>query len=171
MELKKVKVDVMLLDWKGETAKNPPRIVLALADNEDLEFFKDLTIAKGKITGQILSAEFEVSSDDPQHGMPESMEPVKKKTTTVNVLHVEARDWMERNKTKLRPSQFAAMTCKEPKYLEYVNREAPMPVVADTALWMKRLCDVESRAEFDYDPDALKRFEIHLNHYRIFINA
>jgi hypothetical protein len=170
MELKNVSLEVQLLGWKKSTSKQPPTITLALHSDFDMEFFENLTVAKGKNAGQIMEAGFILSPDDPQHGMPESIEQVKKETKGKKPLSISASDWMAREKTKMRPSQFAAMTCKEPEYGKWLN-SIDENNEGDPVTFMQLNCDVFSRAEFDLDHDALVRFENHLNDYRNFINA
>lgn len=167
MKLRNVTMEVQLLDWKGRSAKNPARIVLALSDDKDLEFFEDLTTAKGKTAGQILQVGFIISPDDPQHGTAASMEPEKKKEKSP--LCAEAAEWMKKGNTRMRPSVFAAMTCKESKYQDYIVWKLSGDK-CDPVDFMKQLCDVKSRSEFDRDPEALKRFNKHIGYYRDFVN-
>lgn len=168
MELKNVSLEMQLLGWSKSTSKKPPTITLALHSDSDMEFFESLTVAKGGNAGQILQVGIVISPDDPQHGTAASMEPVKSKTKQKKPLSAEATEWMKKEKTTMRPSGFAALTCKEKTYLDYL---LGMKFEGDPVGYMKNNCKVQSRSEFDNDPEALKRFIIHINFYRNFVNG
>lgn len=57
-----IQTEVMLLSW-AETSNGGAKIVLQLPDPSELEPFKAMTLAKGKIAGQRLAAVFVPISD------------------------------------------------------------------------------------------------------------
>lgn len=69
--VKTIQADVMLLGW-SETHNGGAKITLQLADVAELEPFKKMTLAKGKIAGQLLTAVF-VEVDG--NGQPVPPEP------------------------------------------------------------------------------------------------
>lgn len=77
-------VDCQLLAWDGESSSHGPTIKLLFQEEGDLDFFKAMTLHKGRffskvgdkkhVCGQILKCAFELSDDDDQKA--EMAEPV-----------------------------------------------------------------------------------------------
>ncbi|HQR20065.1 MAG TPA: hypothetical protein PKV98_04320 [Burkholderiaceae bacterium] len=75
MNIDTIQADVMLLGW-SETHNGGAKITLQLADIAQLEPFKKMTLKKGKIAGQLMTAVF-VEVDG--NGQPVPPEPEKPK--------------------------------------------------------------------------------------------
>jgi hypothetical protein len=79
------------------------------------------------------------------------------------IIDPKLRERIEKPRQDL--SQYAAMLCKEPEFLAFLEVHVPTtkeegftwnPTTA--AEWMRQTCQVPSRALLDTDPDAAKRF-------------
>lgn len=137
--------EVQLLSWSNTSAKGAV-IVLQLADEEDLDKFRHMTLQKGRgkkaVAGQRLMAGFSEIGDDE-----------KPQRATVAPL-----------------ARLAAMWCKDPRFWNWLN-EGP-----HTAVWSREtsalqhednarrviceVCRIDSRAELDHDERAATIFHI-----------
>jgi hypothetical protein len=128
-------VEAWLSGWKKSTSTSLPQVTLNFEDDEDLAFFEQLTIAKGKRAGQILDCAFSLSDQDGQE------KPVKGGPY----------------------SQEAGRLCKEPAFWEYVLTQIPVPMddigEDDAVNWLKVHCGIHSRKELDTNPVAFERFK------------
>jgi hypothetical protein len=129
-----INAEVMLLSW-SESSQGGARIVLQLADVDDLEPFKALTLAKGKgksqVAGQRLMAAFAHINEQ------EQAEPVKG-----GELSKLAGKWCER-------LDFQSWAAEQwPAY--YEETDALDEVSNRIAQVVRRLCGVRSRRELDH---------------------
>jgi hypothetical protein len=142
-------MEAMLLRW-SETSSGGATITLQLADVDDLEQFKLMTLAKGKMAGQILDiawSEVGLDERDPTEAIAEALAERGVKTRPLCLLAVQ---W-----------------CRLPKFQEWLSTAYPMMWEAmrddgdaETVAKMQvlELCDISSRTELDTNADAAKRF-------------
>ena len=132
------KGELWLLRW-NESHNNGATVTFQLADNDDLEAFKRLTVRKGKRAGQRLMAALVEIGDDEQ--------PVKQEKPKGGPLSKSAAQMCENQEfMKFWHSQFAGVWLNTEPESEYVARG------------LRNLCGIKSRAELDHKPEAAKRF-------------
>lgn len=126
--------EVQLLGW-SESHSTGAKIVLQLADADDLEAFKLMTVAKGKVAGQRLAiVAVEIGDDE---------KPVSRDAG------ITASEPKGGELAKL-----AGRLCDDPDFLFWAdvgNSEA-------AAQWIRNLCGVSSRAMLDHDLRAAAIF-------------
>ena len=138
MNLDPIKGEAMLLDWR-ESARGGCVIVLQIADPDDLEPFRTMTLNKGKTAGQRLMYAF-VEVDD-QEEPKASPEPEKGGPRSV----------------------LAARWCKDPEFQDWAGAVASADepfTESQAADWVRATCGVASRAEIDSDLEAFHKFEM-----------
>lgn len=154
--VKTIQADVMLLGW-SETHNGGAKITLQLADVAELEPFKKMTLAKGKIAGQLLTAVFVEVDGNGQPVAPEPEAPAAKKRGG--------------GKFPLGYCGLAVTWCGEPSFLHWISEYYPLwwreyiKVVGTApqdvaAAWMvKKVCGIASRKELDTNDHARAIFE------------
>ena len=145
--MKTINLEAMLLRW-SETSNGGATIVLQLADPDDLEQFKLMTLAKGKIAGQRLQCVMVEIGDDE---LPKDL-PDPGKGGPLSIL--------------------AARWCRDPEFQKWINQALapPFAVGLDMNLTeeeiatslLRSVCGIKSRAELDHDDLASARFEAHI---------
>lgn len=142
------KGEVWLLSWR-ESHNNGATVTFQLADNDDLEAFKRMTVRKGKRAGQRLACVLVEIGDDEQ--------PVKQ------------------DKPKGGPlSQSAAQMCENPVFQSFLKysyepvwpRGAYDSEATAAGIVVRAVCSVVSRAELDHDMLAAKRFRELMGEFR-----
>jgi hypothetical protein len=147
MTVPTIDTEVMLLDW-SESAKGGAKIVLQLPNAGELEPFKAMTLARKGVAGQRLMAVFALVNDE------EQPEAVPEKPATPPTINGQ------------RLSTYAAMLCQSERFGAFLKSQFPDTYRSafDTtkgnwpAAAVRSLCKVNSRAEFDTDPEAAERF-------------
>lgn len=136
--LKAINIECMLLGW-AETHNGGAKIVLQLADPDDLEPFKAMTVAKGKLAGQRLALAIVEIGDDER--------PVESTAPKGGPL-----------------SRLAARWCQDESFQRWIGVNFPGSDDAEklAAKRVRETCGVVSRAALDHDPQAA-----HLFHERI----
>lgn len=145
MTIPTINFEAMLLRW-SETSNGGSTIVLQLVDDGDLAPFKGMTLKKGKIAGQRLQCVLVELDDQEQPKAP----PAPGKGGQLSIL--------------------AARWCRDPEFQDWMastfrpDRGDFEPDINDegTAIRLRRVCGVDSRAELDHDDMAAARFEAHI---------
>lgn len=135
-----INIEVMLLGW-SESHNGGAKIVLQLADPDDLDRFRAMTVAKGKVAGQRLGAAFVEIGDDERPTQREPIGPL---------------------------CRLAAQWCKSAEFQAWLKLQEPSqwgawhrPGQSDedaAARVVRGLCGVESRRALDTDPNAGRTF-------------
>ncbi|MFM9932872.1 hypothetical protein [Achromobacter xylosoxidans] len=130
--------EVQLLGW-SESHSTGAKIVLQLADADDLEAFKLMTVAKGKVAGQRLAiVAVEIGDDEqpkPVMGNPMTAPPDKTKG--------EKLSWL------------AVQFCKNPHFWDFAGVSGEVTARE----WILRMSGcVNSRSELDSNEDAALLF-------------
>jgi len=129
--------EVQLLNW-SDTNNGGAKIVLQLADAEDLEKFKAMTVRKGKQAGQRLAVVMVEIGDDEQ--------PI------------------EQPEPKQKPGMLCVMACTfcaDPMFQDWLNTFGDGPRVdteTDAKVIICEMCGIDSRKELDTDKFAATRF-------------
>lgn len=144
--MKSIQFEAMLLRW-SETSNGGATIVLQLTDPDELEPFKLMTLAKGKIAGQRLQIVAVEIDDQEEPKVP----PAPGKGGQLSVL--------------------AARWCQDPEFQYWitnvfegrptivVGRDPNTTPEQDSAMIVRRVCEVKSRAELDHNTVAAHTFE------------
>lgn len=121
--------EVMLAGW-SESHNGGAKVTFWLQDPADLDAFKRMTAAKGRVAGQRLALVAVEIGDDEQ--------PVQPRTSA-----------------RIGPlALLAVQLCKNPEFQNFIEVESEVAA----AEHIKAECQIESRAELDTDPDAAKLF-------------
>lgn len=128
--------EVQLLNW-SETHNGGAKVVLQLADADDLESFKLMTVRKGKVAGQRLAVVMVEIGDDEQ--------PV------------------QQPEPKSRPGELCVMACTfcaDPKFWEWADKISEEVIEGENGAkqFVLNMCGVLSRKELDAQPTAAERF-------------
>lgn len=128
-------LEAMLLRW-SETSNGGATIVLQLCDVADLEAFKMMTLAKGKIAGQRLSIVYvEIGDDEKPKPLPEKGGPL---------------------------SILAARWCQDPEFQLWLAKDfivdEELPIEEAAAVIVRDICNVKSRRELDHNDAAAHNF-------------
>lgn len=134
------KGELWLLRW-NESHNNGATVTFQLADNDDLEAFKRLTVRKGKKAGQRLMAALVEIGDDEQ--------PVKQEKPKGGPLSKSAAQMCE-------STVFQEFLLR--KYNELWSDSTCLSDEAETIVVLRKICNVKSRAELDHSEPAAKRF-------------
>ncbi|CUJ41801.1 Uncharacterised protein [Achromobacter xylosoxidans] len=120
--------EVQLLGW-SESHSTGAKIVLQLADADDLEAFKLMTVAKGKVAGQRLAiVAVEIGDDEQPKAQPEPKGGELAK--------------------------LAGMFCQSTAFWEFCRADD-----ADEARdWILGVCGIQSRRDLDHNPTAAQLF-------------
>jgi hypothetical protein len=136
-----INIEAMLLSW-AETSNGGAKIVLQLADADDLEPFKRMTLAKGKQAGQRLGCAFVEIGDDEK--------PVERRKHGAGPL-----------------AQLAGRWCEDVAFQHWLEDAVPTvwavhwdPARLDetAARVVRMMCGVASRSELDTNPTAGRTF-------------
>jgi hypothetical protein len=122
--------EVQLLNW-SETHSGGAKVVLQLADADDLEKFKAMTVRKGKIAGQRLAVVMVEIGDDEQ---PIAQAETKQRAGELCIV--------------------ACNFCKDPAFIRWVGAIHPNGARA----FILDRCVVSSRKDLDTDRMAATRF-------------
>jgi len=122
--------EVMLAGW-SQTHNGGAKVTFWLSDEDDLDAFKAMTVAKGKTAGQRLALVAVEIGDDEQ---PVIQQPEAPKGGEL--------------------AKLAGMFCQSVHFWEFCRCDD-----ADEARdWILRVCGVQSRRELDHSPAAAKLF-------------
>lgn len=128
--------EVQLLNW-SETHNGGAKIVLQLADADDLEAFKVMTVRKGKVAGQRLAVVMvEIGDDEQPVVQPEP---------------------------KQRPGELCIMACTfcaDEQFWEWADKTSEEVIEGENGAkaFILETCGVLSRKELDAQPTAAHRF-------------
>lgn len=136
--------ELQLLRW-AETSSGGATITFQLSDVKDLEPFKDLTLKKAGMAGQLIAAIMVLVDDaEPIHVPAAVVEPVEHKQ---------------------RPGELCVMAChfcKDPLFWEWASLGVNVAYrVTDeqyAKLYILEQCGIESRKELDTSANAAKHF-------------
>lgn len=133
--------EVMLAGW-SENHNGPPKVVFFLQSPEDLAPFREMTVAKGRHSGQRFAMVLvEIGEDE---------RPVERKGGPLAAL--------------------AGMFCGQEKFWAWANSVDPTGWARALAMsdvrepsyvaaeWIRLSCNIRSRAELDHDTAAAKLF-------------
>lgn len=155
-------LDAQLLGWSKSTHNKSPQITLQLAEDADIAPFELLTLAKGKIAGQILSLVVFVA--DGTGG--ETYVQAPRSTNTPSAIPAEGKQADNASGVDSeRPKEgalckLAGTFCTNPQFWFWIgqNYEGRYANEKQAADFVRLLCQVESRRDLDTDPEAEKRF-------------
>lgn len=138
--MKTINLEAMLLRW-SETSNGGATIVLQLADPDDLEQFKLMTLAKGKIAGQRLQCVMaEIGDDELPKDLPD---PGKGGPL----------------------SKLAARWCRDFEFQQWLfstfgaEHEPGDNAEMSAATQVRKICNIASRAELDHHDLAAAQFD------------
>jgi hypothetical protein len=128
--------EVQLLNW-SETHNGGAKVVLQLADADDLEAFKLMTVRKGKVAGQRLAV-IMVEIDDNEQPVPQSA-------------------------PKSRAGELCVMACTfcaDPKFWEWADKISEEVIEGENGAkaFLLEMCRVTSRKHLDTEQMAADRF-------------
>jgi hypothetical protein len=162
-----INIECQLLSW-AETSNGGAKIVLQLADADDLERFKSMTLAKGRgktaIAGQRLACAFVEIGDDEQPVQRESLGLADDgrealRLTKGGPLAQLAGRWCEDE--RFRGWLFDTFTAEAVKAMRATTSVNGQPDNASIAAKVvRKVCGVASRAELDHDPEAAALFHV-----------
>lgn len=141
------KGELMLLGW-AESSNRGRTVTFLLDETEEEHPFKHFTIKSGKRSGQRFAAMLVQIGDDEQ--------PIHKEQ---------------------RPSQVAAVICKDPQFWQWASERSFADIKSEdsAANWVKSELDIASRSELDTNPGIMLRFNANIlhpyNEYRHSVNA
>ncbi len=133
--------EVMLAGW-SQTHNGGAKVTFWLSDEDDLDAFKAMTVAKGKTAGQRLALVAVEIGDDEQ--------PVSPHAPVVSTQAEKPKGG--------ELARLAGQLCQNPDYLAFIGMESE-EVAADH---IRAVCEVGSRADLDHDPEAAARFHQHV---------
>lgn len=154
-----IQADVMLLGW-SETHNGGAKITLQLADIAQLEPFKRMTLKKGKIAGQLMTAVFVEVDGNGEPVAPEPEAPAAKKRGG--------------GKFPLGYCGLAVMWSGDPVFIDFLVENFPQthascldalgpgthPIDLVGGWCLKKLCGISSRKELDTNDRARALFEM-----------
>ena len=159
--MKVIKLEAMLLRW-SLTSNGGATLVLQLADADDLEPFKSMTLKKGNVAGQRLACAIVEIGDDEK---PVQDEPkVAPSEPVVGTPPEDVSTGLKGGEL----SQLAGRWCKDPAFqtwliLKFPNEwplgsSSPFDPAEEAAACVRKICGVTSRAMIDHDPNAGRSF-------------
>jgi hypothetical protein len=141
------KGELMLLGW-AESSNRGRTVTFLLDETEDEHPFKHFTIKSGKRSGQrFMAVLVEIGADE---------HPVSQEA---------------------KPSQVAAIICKDPQFWQWASERSFSKVVSEESAknWIKTELDIMSRSELDTNAGILLRFNANIlhpfNEYRHTVNS
>jgi hypothetical protein len=180
MSLKTIQIEVMLLSW-SDTASGGAKIVLQLADPDELDAFKQMTLAKKGHAGQRLMCVLVEIDPDTERPVQYPEQAVTTATTTLPVgtagtpASTEAKP-AKRNGHSHFPEGLCGLAVKwsqDADFVEWLWSEhgeeayqvneglpdnAPLDALAGGTI--KLLCNIVSRKELDSNEDAKAKFNV-----------
>lgn len=155
-----INCEVMLLAW-SESHTRGATITLQLADPDDLEPFKRLTLAKKGMAGQRLAMAMVEIGDD-ERSIPVTIEIGKhgewRSSATVPTDEQKGGELARLAGILSNDPQFWAWLCK---HIDTSDPLATDPDIDDNempAMWIRRTCGIQSRRELDHNEAAAKIF-------------
>lgn len=140
-EHKGFEIEAMLLRW-ANSSSGGPQVVLQLRGEEDLEPFKSMTLAKGKIAGQRLQlVVVEIGEDEKPKEKPKG-----------GALSILAARWCQ-------DEAFQFWLAAEFSHSWADNFSTGTPTHDRAAAVLRKICNVSSRAELDHDAVAAHTFD------------
>lgn len=149
--------ECMMLAW-GESHSRGATVTLLLSDPSDLEPFKRLTLAKGKIAGQrLMYALAEIGEDE----LPKNI-PIRLSDLPESELKDEdVQEALKGGGLKGGPlCKLSAILSNDPKFWAWVasTEYGGIGSADDAASYIRSVCKINSRRELDHNPVAAYRF-------------
>jgi hypothetical protein len=133
--------EMQLLRW-SETSNAGATVTFQLAEPAELERFKTMTLAKRGMAGQRLAVMMAEIGDDEQ--------PIEQPKE-------EQKEEPELKGGAL--AKWVSMRCNEPEFWRFLGKLGHTVTNSkEAAEAVRRICNVQSRKEFDTDPAAEQRF-------------
>ena len=155
-------LDAQLLGWSKSTHNKSPQITLQLADDDDIAPFELLTLAKGKVAGQILSLVVFVS--DGTGGETYVAAPMAAKPAVADTKAPDAKENASGGDSEAPREgplcKLAGMLCTNPQFWFWIgqNYEGRYATPEQAAKFVRDLCLIESRKELDTNEQAATIF-------------
>ncbi len=155
------RIDLQLLKW-SDTSSGGQTVTFQLCDNEALEYFKQYTLKKKGIAGQLFATAFQIAddqADEPSDNSGQLKPPTVKKPRGL--------------------SQECAYWCETPKFWEFLNgfpliiTRVRGPITTEDAAiyFIYEFLKIESRRELDSEGEPREAYIRDIQApYRSFIN-
>lgn len=128
--------EIMLLGWR-ESHSGGATVTFQLSDPDDLEPFRRMTVAKGKTAGQRLACVLVEIGDDEQ---------------PAPIIETEIKEDKPKGGEL---AKLAGIWCNDPRFWDWVSDNfQEVNNTHEAAEWIRKRCDVTSRAELDSDKFA-----------------
>ena len=145
--------EVMFAGW-SDSHNRGPRVSFYLADSASLDAFKLMTVAKGKIAGQLLAMCLVEIADDEQ--------PAQRTQATDTIAQAEAVSPVVRDNRTTGLAYLAVQWCKQPMFWDFLNDHVALTTVLneqDAKDLICLECGIDSRKELNTDAVAAEIFE------------
>lgn len=152
--------EVQLISW-SETSNNGAKIVLALADPDDLAPFRTMTLKKGKQAGQRLMIAISEIGEDEQP-VPQEKEPRPKGGELAMLAGkwcstIAFASWLSGHR-RLDPAIDEAINNFQISFAGPLSKATHEELATSV---VRRVCNIKSRAELDHSPAAKALFDRH----------
>ena len=127
--------EMQLAGW-SESHTGGCKVTFWLQSPDDLQAFRALTVRKGNTAGQRFIAALVEIGDDEQPVEPIMGNPISEKPKGGPL------------------AKLAGMWCNDPEFLKWFEATD----ASDAAEGIRVLCEIESRAELDSNPEAAEKF-------------
>jgi len=137
--------EMQLAGW-SESHTGGCKVTFWLQSPDDLQAFRTLTVRKGNTAGQRFMAALVEIGDDEQPVQPDIGFPITEKPKGGALAKLAGR-W-----------------CADPEFWRWVNSVAPfgdgygVNSEEDASEFVRDMCEIDSRAELDSNPEAAQRF-------------
>lgn len=130
--------EMQLAGW-SESHTSGCKVTFWLSSPDDLEAFRALTVRKGNTAGHRFMAALVEIGDDEKPISPDSRE-LKPKGGEL--------------------ARMAGVFCADPKFWAWINgvSDGYVSNESEAAAWVRRTCDIDSRAELDHNKEAADYF-------------
>lgn len=142
--------ELQLASW-SESASGGAKVVFWLADADDLDVFKAMTVRKGNRAGQRFAAVLVEIGDDEQPVEPHG-EVAAAADAQLARLAGDTNAKADLKGGAL--AQLAGRWCQSKEFQEWAGADG----ADDAAEYIRMLCGIESRAELDHKPEAAAAF-------------
>jgi hypothetical protein len=142
--------ELQLASW-SESANGGAKVVFWLADADDLDVFKAMTVRKGNRAGQRFAAVLVEIGDDERPVEPQGEVAAAADAQLARL----AGDTTAKADLKGGAlAKLAGRWCQSPEFREW----ADVADADEAAEYIRAMCGVESRAELDHNPEAAAAF-------------
>lgn len=160
--------EVQLLRW-GDNSTNGMTVTLALNGVEEGEGHPFKGLGTGKQGQQFMAVLVPVTESPPQasdgdaghHSIPSEPVAGSGGASSKTPQGSQARTFND-----MTPAQQAGMMCQDPEFRRWLHEQRGMPEGAEVALFVRRMCGVESRRDIVAGAPAGRRWSAIISEYR-----